>query len=189
MKISLLILGGALAANAQVRGRPEGFANGATGGGSAACAAPASLAQLTTWLTDKVARCILINREWNYMGSEGRRTETGCRPTSSCGGNGGQDAINANNYCSTFTPAIPSVQVNYDVAGTNAIVMGSNKSLVGVGASAVIRGRGLRIVNARNIIIQNIHFTQINPEYIWGGDAIGVQTGADLVWIGKSLSD
>jgi len=37
----------------------------------------------------------------------------------------------------------------------NPINLGSNKTLLGKGANAVIRGKGLRIANgARNVIIQ-----------------------------------
>ncbi|KAL0259876.1 hypothetical protein SLS55_005616 [Diplodia seriata] len=58
-------------------------------------------------------------------------------------------------------------------AQITAINLGSNKSLIGVGSAGVIRGKGLRIANgAKNIIIQNIHITELNPQYIWGGDAI-----------------
>ena len=83
----------------KVVGKPFGFAVGATGGGNAAPQYPANIAQLKTWLTDSTPRVIVIDREWNFIGSEGRVTETGCRPTSnSCPGNGGQDAINGANW-------------------------------------------------------------------------------------------
>lgn len=46
-----------------------------------------------------------------------------------------------------------------------------------------MRGKGLRIANgATNVIIQNIFITELNPQYIWGGDAITLD-GTDLVWI------
>jgi len=80
MKSTLLALWGALSygqaavlgdrslfnerATYAVIGKPEGFATGTTGGGSAACAIPSSVAQLKTWLTDSVARCIVIDREY-----------------------------------------------------------------------------------------------------------------------------
>jgi pectin lyase len=79
MKISFIALGGAIAtANAAavsdrsqhekratyaVVGKPEGFASGTTGGGSATCAIPSSVAQLKTWLTDSTARCIVLDKE------------------------------------------------------------------------------------------------------------------------------
>lgn len=33
-----------------------------------------------------------------------------------------------------------------------------------------------------NVIFQNIHFTDLNPQYIWGGDALTL-VGTDMVWI------
>lgn len=77
----------------------------------------------------------------------------------------------------------PKTTCSYDYAGTSSISVASNKSIVGVGDSGVIRGKGLRFVyGASNIIVQNIHITEINPQYIWGGDALNFD-GTDLVWI------
>ncbi|KAF2644004.1 pectin lyase A precursor [Massarina eburnea CBS 473.64] len=193
MKYSaILALGSALSVNAAalakrtaVVGSAEGFASGTTGGGSAACATPSSVAQLTTWLTDSTARCIVLDKEYSYLTTEGTTTETGCRPASNTCGSSGQDAINHASWCDNGNAGTgsTSISVTYDTAGTSGIVMGSNKSLIGVGSKGVIRGKGLRIANgAKNIIIQNIHITELNPQYIWGGDAIAVD-GADQVWI------
>lgn len=33
-----------------------------------------------------------------------------------------------------------------------------------------------------NIIISNIAITNLNPKYVWGGDAISV-SGSDQIWI------
>jgi hypothetical protein len=41
----------------------------------------------------------------------------------------------------------------------------------------------LRMANGvSNIIIQNIHVTEINPEFVWGGDGITIDD-ADMIWI------
>ncbi|KZM26317.1 Pectin lyase [Ascochyta rabiei] len=169
-----------------VVGKPEGFASGATGGGRAACAIPSSVAQLKTWLTDSTARCIVLDKEYNFKGTEGTTTETGCRPASNkCPGNGGQDAINKASWCTNGNAGAgsKSISVTYDTAGVAGINVGSNKSLIGVGNKGVIRGKGLRMANgASNVIIQNIHITELNPQYIWGGDALTVD-GSDLIWI------
>ncbi|KAF2649920.1 polysaccharide lyase family 1 protein [Lophiostoma macrostomum CBS 122681] len=169
-----------------VVGKPEGFASGTTGGGSAACAVPSSISQLTTWLADSTARCIVLDKEFNYIGSEGSVTETGCRPASNkCPGNGGQDAINHADWCTNGNAGagVTSISVTYDKAGVSGLTVNSNKSIIGAGSAGVLRGKGLRIANgAKNVIIQNIHITQLNPQYIWGGDALTVD-GSDLVWI------
>jgi pectin lyase len=196
MRISVITLSSVIVTNAatigeratySVVGKPEGFASGTTGGGNAVCAIPSSVAQLKTWLSDSVARCIVLDKEYNFKGTEGTKTETGCRPASNkCPGKGGQDAINHASWCDNGNAGAGAtkISVTYDTAGVSGINMGSNKSLIGVGSKGVIRGKGLRIANgAKNIIIQNIHITELNPQFIWGGDAITVD-GADLVWVG-----
>ncbi|KAF2018379.1 polysaccharide lyase family 1 protein [Aaosphaeria arxii CBS 175.79] len=195
MKFSILALGSAISVNAAVLGqratyavvgKPEGFATGVTGGGSAACQIPSGIAQLKSWLADSTARCIVLDKEFNFKGSEGTTKEKGCRPASNkCPGNGGQDAINKASWCTNGNAGagVTTIDVTYDTAGVSGLLVGSNKSLIGVGAKGVIRGKGLRIANgAKNVIIQNIHITELNPQYIWGGDAIAVD-GSDLVWV------
>ncbi|TVY92843.1 putative pectin lyase F [Lachnellula willkommii] len=174
------------AAAVGVVGTAPGFAASTTGGGTATPQYPADITELTTWLTDSTARVIALNKEFNFIGSEGTATETGCRPASNtCPDNGGQDAINQADWCTNGNAGTgaTSIQVTYDKAGITPINVGSNKSLIGIGSSGVIRGKGLRIANgATNVIIQNIHITELNPQYIWGGDAITV-AGSDLVWV------
>ncbi|KAJ4336450.1 hypothetical protein N0V95_008611 [Ascochyta clinopodiicola] len=169
-----------------VVGKPEGFAAGATGGGNAPCAIPANVAQLKTWLTDSVARCIVLDKEYNFKNTEGVTKEQGCRPASNkCADKGGQDAINHASWCKNGLAGAGTVDhpVTYDNAGVAGINVASNKSLIGVGSKGVIRGKGLRMANGvKNVIIQNIHITELNPQYIWGGDAITVD-GTDLIWI------
>jgi pectin lyase len=54
--------------------------------------------------------------------------------------------------------------------------------LVGLGTNTVLNGKGLRFVDLSNIIIQNIEITNLNPQYVWGGDAF-VFSDTDLIWI------
>lgn len=57
-------------------------------------------------------------------------------------------------------------ECTYWNAPKSSIDVGSDKSIVGVGDSAVIRGKGLRLRGgASNIIIQNIHFTVRPGQY------------------------
>lgn len=75
------------------------------------------------------------------------------------------------------------MSVSYDNAGVLGITVTSNKSLVGKsGSAATIKGKGIRIVEASNVIIQNVAFTDINPKYVWGGDAVTLDS-TDMVWI------
>ncbi|KAL0940378.1 pectin lyase [Colletotrichum truncatum] len=164
-----------------VKGAAEGFAKGVTGGGSAKAVYPSTTAELTNYLKDSSARVIVLTKTFDFTGTEGVASETGCAPWGT--GSKCQTAINKNNWCTNYQPNAPKVNVKYDKAGLNPLIVGSNKSIIGRGSAGKIVGKGLRITNnAKNIIIQNIHITNLNPQYVWGGDAITLD-GSDLVWI------
>ncbi|KAK6591313.1 Pectin lyase 1 [Botrytis cinerea] len=158
---------------AGVIGKAEGFAAAATGGGTAAAASPKDLNELVTWLSDGVARTIVLDKTWDFTGSMGSKPKRVAHPCPTHA----PMAANANQ-------ALAKPTITYDVAGIppNAIKIGSNKSIVGVGSAGKIKGRGFYIAGAKNIIIQNVEFVEMNPKYIWGGDAISVD-GTDLLWI------
>lgn len=176
------LLGASVQAAQGVTGSPFGFASGTTGGGDATPAAPSDISQLKTWLSDSTPRVILIDKEFNFLGSEGKCTNCECcKPSSNTCGSSGQNAVkqNGSDWCGSY----PTLTCTYDNAGIEGLEVASNKSIVGVGSSGVLRGKGLRLVNGvSNIIIQNIHITELNPEFIWGGDAITLD-GTNNVWI------
>ncbi|CRK11441.1 hypothetical protein BN1708_010162 [Verticillium longisporum] len=148
-----LLVGAPTLSFAQVVGKAYGFAAGVTGGGSATPAVPKDIAHVT---------------------------EMGCRNKNVCTFlNGGQDWIKPD--CdSEQTP----IQVTYDKAGTVGIIVGSNKSIIGVGNKGVLHGKGLRLKKgASNVIIQNIHIDNLNPQHIWGGDGISLEGQNNGVWI------
>ncbi|KAH7333748.1 pectate lyase [Rhizoctonia solani] len=158
-------------------GSPFGFASGTTGGASAAQAIPTSAAQLKSWLADSTPRNILLDRTYDFTDTEGSVTETGCKPWT-CSSNP-QLAINANNWCSS---SAAKVSVTYKKAGTSGLIVGSNKTILGKGTSGWIKGKGLKLAKSKNVIIQNIRISDINAQFVWGGDAIDLQ-GATNVWI------
>ncbi|KAI0160164.1 polysaccharide lyase family 1 protein [Xylariaceae sp. FL1272] len=169
-----------------VTGAAEGFAKGVTGGGSATAVYPSEYdtstnAELVSYLGDSSARVIILTKTFDFTGSEDTVTSTGCAPWGT--GSACQVAIDKDSWCENYEPNAAKVSVTYDAAGVLGITVNSNKSLVGQGTSGVIIGKGLRIVSgATNVIIQNIKITDINPEYVWGGDAITLD-GTDMVWI------
>ncbi|KAI1844846.1 hypothetical protein JX265_012479 [Neoarthrinium moseri] len=164
-----------------VSGAAEGFAKGVTGGGSATPVYPSTTAELVSYLGDSQARVIVLTKTFDFTGTEGTTSGSGCAPWGT--GSACQVAINKDKWCDNYQASAPKVSVKYDNAGLLGITVGSNKSLIGSGSKGVIRGKGLRIVSgAKNIIIQNIHITELNPQYVWGGDAITLD-GSDMVWI------
>ena len=170
-----------IAPSAAVTGSAEGFANGVTGGGSVSPVYPQSTSELVSYLGDSQLRVIYLSKTFDFTGTEGRVTATGCAPwgtSATC-----QLAINANGWCDNYEPSAPKVSVSYDKAGVNGIKVASNKSLIGVGDKGIIKGKGLRMANGvSNVIIQNVLITNLNPQYVWGGDAITLD-GTDMIWI------
>ncbi|RLN95845.1 hypothetical protein BBJ28_00024119 [Nothophytophthora sp. Chile5] len=177
-------------------GTAPGLASGATGGGDVDPVYPTSIDELTSYLSDDEARVIILQQEFDYRDSEGSTTEDGCRPLSNqeciAADNGckGQDVILQSGGMSNTGGCIDgiSVEVTYDNAGPNPLQVLDNKTIRGVGTSGVIIGKGLWIVGS-NVIVQNIHITNLNPHLIWGGDAIYIQgvdggeTAMENVWL------
>ena len=112
---------------------------------------------------------IVLNKTFDFSGSMGIVTETSCAPWGTephC-----QFAINANGWCGTNSKA----QVIYDVAATKLFYVKSNKTVIVVETDGVITGKGLYLPQGvSNVIIQNIHITELNAKYVWGGDAVAL---------------
>ncbi|GAQ02702.1 probable pectin lyase E [Aspergillus lentulus] len=164
---------------AGVTGTAFGMATGTTGGGSATPAAPSDIAQLESWLEDDVPRVILIDKTFDFTSSMGTTTSAGCYQGCDVF-HGGQDYIGTLSCTGSTTTAVSAI--TYNAAGGKPLTVNSNKSIVGVGNKGIIEGRGLRIYGASNVIIQNVHLYNINPQYVWGGDALTIQK-ADKVWV------
>ena len=172
---SLLALSAHAVSAQQVSGTPSGFAKGTTGGGTAKAQTPSSLEEcvypifnnlrlfadpsdrLKSWITDDTARTILIDRTWDFTGTEGT-TDGKCCSTSTTTCEGGSSAGQASiqDSCDDGT----WVDCTYDDAAKTPLDVGSNKSIVGVGSKGVLKGKGLRVSEGnKNVIIQNIHIT------------------------------
>ncbi|MBE3041390.1 hypothetical protein IMZ48_02160 [Candidatus Bathyarchaeota archaeon] len=113
---------------------------------------------------------INIAQTFDFTGTEGSTSGAGCAAWGTDAGC--QTAIDLNSWCENYQPDAPVVDVTYDTAGVLGLTVTSNKSILGVGDTGVLIGKGLRLVSgANNVIIQNLHITALNPAYVWGGDA------------------
>jgi pectin lyase len=128
--------------------------------------------RLTSYLGDSTPRVIVLTKTFDFATTTG----AACRATNKC--SGGQDTIKTS--CdANETPIVAT----YNPQATSGINVASNKALIGSGSSGTIKGKGLRINSgSKNVIVQNIRITTLNPQYVWGGDGISVE-GADGVWI------
>ncbi|KAG2511715.1 hypothetical protein JM16_008152 [Phytophthora kernoviae] len=175
-------------ATSVVAGAPTGFAAGTTGGGDIDPVYPTTTDELATYLSDDQPRVIVLKQNFSFIGTEGSTTEQGCRSK------GSLDCIAKNNGYEpqdTITTSFStcdgtSLDVTYDKAAKTPMIVASDKTLVGEGTNGVLDGRGIEITGS-NVIVQNIHITNLNPHLVWGGDAISLN-GDDAnpptgVWI------
>ncbi|RBR19900.1 hypothetical protein FVER53590_12209 [Fusarium verticillioides] len=173
------ILAAAATASAQsVSGKAYGFAAGVTGGEGEAVT-PSSAEELATLLADDTPRVIYLNKEFDFTGDV--KTGAGCDRKSCSASNGGQLYLGDLSCGGDDNVAVSSI--TYDAAGPEPLPVGSNKSIIGNG-KAVLKGKGLSIKKgSKNVIVQGIEFTDINPGVVWGGDALELKGLNDGVWI------
>ncbi|WP_282371787.1 polysaccharide lyase family 1 protein [Pseudomonas sp. PS02290] len=173
---------------------PVGFASGVTGGGSAPAVHPRTVDELRTALcattdshgacTDTAPRVISLDRAFDFRGtvlSDGSPdvTETGCMANVCTNGSGQWGIDGVTHFCQSR----PKTTITYDKAGLQHLKIGSNKTLVGQGSKAGIKGIGLFVGDgAKNVIIRNLTISDINPRVVWGGDALTLDN-TDGVWI------
>jgi pectate lyase len=71
----------------------------------------------------------------------------------------------------------------YSYKDATGLLVGSNKTIIGVGRNAGVKGLGFKLdKGVKNIIIRNLSITDISYGQIFGGDAITIW-GASGVWI------
>lgn len=165
------------AAASSVSGSAMGFAAGVTGGGNAAPVYPTTIADLIKYLGSDDPQVIVISGTYNFVGSEGTESFKACKAYSCDPDNGGQMLLNTLGGCGTNALS----DVTIDKAGGQGITVKSDKTLIGTN-KATLNGKGLRMVGVSNIIIQNIAITNLNPKYVWGGDAF-VLSDTSTIWI------
>ena len=66
------------------------------------------------------------------------------------------------------------------LTGAAEIDIGSHKTLLGIGAQAHLRGIGLQINRARNVIVRNLQISHVTPQ-----DAIEINNGSRHIWIDR----
>ncbi|PQE10649.1 pectin lyase E protein [Rutstroemia sp. NJR-2017a BBW] len=153
------------------------MASTVTGGGTAAVVYPTTIAQLKAYLTSDEPQNIVISGTFNFAGSEGTTSMQACNTYPCTPSNGGQALLNGLGGCGSN----PTYSVSIDTAAYQGINVKSQKTLVGKNG-ATLNGKGLRFVGVSNIIIQNIAITNLNPKYVWGGDALSF-SDTNNIWI------
>lgn len=171
--------------SASVKGKPMGFAKDVTGGGDAAPVRPKDINELSDLLQDPEPQVIILDKLFDYTDSMagGPGVIGGCKPwgelADKC-----QVALGlGGDWCTREKPDAPKAEgLEYSKAGISPLWIRSHKTIVGEGDKGVIRGRSIRFQGVDNIIVQNVKFTEINEEYVWGGDGLDIWT-ADNIWL------
>ncbi|KAE8960843.1 hypothetical protein PF005_g30756 [Phytophthora fragariae] len=177
-------------------GTPSGLAAGATGGAGGKTVYPTNTTELIAYLNASEPLVVVLNQTFDFRGTEGTTTEPGCRPqyTRECiaknNGFKSQDVIlqsggmKNTGGCDNGT----ETTVTYDNAALKRMTVKGDKTIRGIGKSGVIKGKGMTL-KGHNIIIQNIHITELNHHLVWGGDAIYIQgtdnstTAMKKIWL------
>ncbi|EEY62062.1 pectin lyase, putative [Phytophthora infestans T30-4] len=193
--LSAMLALAASSSNAFTIGSPSGLAAGTTGGAGGKTVYPASNNELVSYLASNDALVIVLNKTFDFRGTEGTTTETGCRPdyTRECmakkNGYKSQDVIITGGSMANTGGCTGGTQIKltYDNAARKRMTVTGNKTIRGIGKSGVIKGKGL-MLDGDNIILQNIHITELNPHVVWGGDAIFMQgkqakTALNKIWL------
>ncbi|KAG8959985.1 hypothetical protein FRC00_001008 [Tulasnella sp. 408] len=150
-----------------------------TGGAGGVTVTPTTTAELLGYLSDSTKRIIVLTKIFDFTSYYGTTNGKACKPWTCSNGSSPQMTIDSGGGQTLYS-------VTYYNSGANkALVVNSNKTIIGKGSSAGIKGIGLSLVNVSNVIIQNIQITDlksVHPQYVWGGDAINL-AGATKVWI------
>ncbi len=175
---------------AQVR-FPSGLGRATTGGADGEVVVVHTREELASALcgsfqgsqcTDTTPRIIEMQGTIDYTGTEGTLARPGC-DYSQCPAPMVNERLVLINSNDTHCNGKPTFDVSYDAAGAKPLSVGSNKTLVGIGNDAVLRGKGLFIGRgASNVIVRNLTIERINQGIIFAGDAITIDN-ADRVWI------
>jgi pectate lyase len=132
--------------------------------------------------TDATPRVVKVKGLIDFTGTEGPQTKLGC-DYSECGAPWKRERLVLLNDADTHCDGKTQYNITFDKSGASALAIGSNKTLVGIGNGATIRGKGVSVTQgASNVIIRNLTFRDLNPGVIFAGDAISLNN-ADRVWI------
>lgn len=131
--------------------------------------------------SDVTPRVIEMDSVIDFTG-ERSATVKGCYASDICAAPNKTEVTLLINAEDTHCKGKDTFDVKYDKAGLSALLVGSNKTLVGIGAGAGLKGKGLMIQGVQNVIVRNLSFTDINQGLVFGGDAITVPN-ASRVWI------
>jgi pectate lyase len=167
--------GGPVALRVSVRIEPVGFAEGTIGGAEAAPELVSTWEDLEVLASSDTPATILLAEGVHDLRLEGAELESidVCRIT--CPENPARTFYDASNAaCAGGTEAVQT--------DARVLQLGSNKTLLGLGRGAAVRGVGFDVGASENIIVRNLAVYDINRSLLEAGDAFTLQ-GARRFWL------
>lgn len=131
---------------------------------------------------DDSPRVVQIVGTIDFTGTEGRGEGPGCQYSNSCQTPYQGESLLLLDGLDTHCDGKLKLEVSFDKAGKHPLEVGSNKTVIGVGSNAAIRGKGLRLNDVSNVIVRNLTISDINPGIVFAGDGIAISR-ANRVWI------
>lgn len=131
---------------------------------------------------DNSPREIQVIGTIDFTDTEGRGEGQGCQYGRACSAPYKRESLLLMDGNDAHCDGKERTLVGFDRAGKRPLEIGSNKTVIGVGPSATIKGKGLRLNGVSNVVVRNLTISDINEGVIFAGDAIAIAR-ADLVWI------
>lgn len=168
---------GVIALRSHVRVAPVGFGAATTGGGTAAPTLVTTWQDLAAATSGDVPRVILLPdgiTDLRPTAGEVRQQVTCPTPCTLDSTMVTYTALSSAATCATATVMLPRNDRN--------IGIGSNKTIVGLGRGAMLRGASLGINSSQNVILRNLGIYDVNPNMIEAGDGVTIG-GGDRIWL------
>ena len=170
---------------------PNGFGATTTGGRGGQVVRVSTMKELEYALchtqsggacTDKEARIIEVQGTIDFRTSAGNNWKKGCDYGKACSSPYITEKLVLLNDQDTHCDGKNTFDIAYDKAADTPLLIGSNKTVVGIGSDATIKGKELRLYNVSNVIVQNLTISDINEGIIFAGDGM-LLYNADRIWI------
>jgi len=175
-----------------IRIAPQGFGEKAAGGGSATPVLASSWDELESLAAEPDSPTTILLGEGIH---DFRRQDDEVTERDVCPSFCAQDASKPQYTALTPDKTCPTAQVKmpYD---ERTLKVGSNKTIVGLGRGAQLRGVSFALGARQNVVLRNLAIYDVNRSLIEAGDALGINGAADVwvdhvttKWISDGFSD
>lgn len=161
-----------------IRIAPEGFGEAAAGGGTSPPVLVSTWEELEKLANEADTPTTILLAEGTY---DFRRQGSEVTERDVCPSTCSEDATKSLFTVLTADETCPVAQVKKSLY-ENTLKLGSNKTIVGLGRGAQVRGVSFSLGMQRNIVLRNLAIYDVNHTLIEAGDAIGIN-GATDVWV------